>query len=80
MTLSQNTSQLLPHLLRPALVKESSQVSLSLSSLIDFETNLSSQSDDLQPIEETATIVADQRPKTEEDSRKEMLLEVREWF
>ena len=60
--------------LRPNLNKEPSQVSLDMSSLIDFE-NLSSQGDDMQMLEEPQ-VVKDQRPKTEEDTRKEMLLEV----
>ncbi len=45
-----------------------------MSSLIDFE-NLSSQGDDMQMLAELQ-VVKDQRPKTEEDTRKEMLLEV----
>jgi hypothetical protein len=45
-------------------------------SLIDFES-LSSQGDDMQMLEEREVVVVkDQRPKTEEDTRKEMLLEV----
>jgi hypothetical protein len=43
-------------------------------SLIDFES-LSSQGDDMQMLEELQ-VVKDQRPKTEDDTRKEMLLEV----
>lgn len=40
-----------------------------MSSLIDFE------GEDMEMIEEP-DIVVDQRPKTQEDARKEMLLEV----
>ncbi|EXJ86582.1 hypothetical protein A1O3_03535 [Capronia epimyces CBS 606.96] len=75
-TLPQNTSQLMPSL-RPNLFKEGSQVSLSMSSLIDFENNRSSEGDDddgMQMLEEH-DVVPDQRPKTQEESRKEMLLE-----
>lgn len=73
-TLTQQTSQLVPPL-RPNLVKEVSQISLSMSSLIDFENNLSSQDDDLLPIEEV-DVVQVQRSKNEEDLRKELVLEV----
>lgn len=73
MPLSQNTSQLVPPI-RPNLAKETSQVSLSMSSLIDFENNLPSDDDNMESIEEIVQKV--QGPKTEEDSRKEMLLEV----
>ncbi|KAK5457180.1 hypothetical protein LTS15_004961 [Exophiala xenobiotica] len=73
-TFTQSTSQLVPPL-RPNLSKEPSQVSLDMYSLIDFES-LSSQGDDMQMLEEReAVVVKDQRPKTEEDTRKEMLLE-----
>lgn len=51
------------------MVPEPSQLSLSMSSLIDFE------GEDMEMIEEP-DIVVDQRPKTQEDARKEMLLEV----
>ncbi|OAL22950.1 hypothetical protein AYO22_06858 [Fonsecaea multimorphosa] len=72
-TFTQTTSQLVPPL-RPNLAKEASQVSLSMSSLIDFDTNRSSQDDEMQMIEETE-IVNDQRPQTAEDARKQMMLE-----
>ncbi|KAK7894985.1 hypothetical protein LTR67_005724 [Exophiala xenobiotica] len=71
-TFTQSTSQLVPPL-RPNLSKEPSQVSLDMYSLIDFES-LSSQGDDMQMLEELQ-VVKDQRPKTEDDTRKEMLLE-----
>ncbi|KIX06469.1 uncharacterized protein Z518_04445 [Rhinocladiella mackenziei CBS 650.93] len=72
-TLPQNTSQFVPPL-RSNLAKETSQISVSMSSLIDFDNNLLSQGDDMQPIEE-ADLIKDQRPKTEEDTRKKMLFE-----
>ncbi|KAH0841290.1 hypothetical protein FOPE_06318 [Fonsecaea pedrosoi] len=71
-TLTQSTSQLVPPL-RPSLAKEASQVSLSMSSLIDFDTNRSSQDDEMQMIEEVETLA--QKPKAEEDARKQMMLE-----
>lgn len=67
MTLPQNTSQL-PQF-RPNLLTEASQLSLSMSSLIDFE------GDEMEVIEESE-FIPDQRPKTQEDTRKEMLVEV----
>ncbi|ETI28673.1 hypothetical protein G647_01124 [Cladophialophora carrionii CBS 160.54] len=72
-SLTQNTSQLVPPL-RPNLVKEASQVSLSMSSLIDFDNNRSSQEDDnMQMIEELDVSV--QVAAAKEDARKEMMLE-----
>ncbi|OAL29193.1 hypothetical protein AYO20_09246 [Fonsecaea nubica] len=71
-TLTQSTSQLVPPL-RPSFAKEASQVSLSMSSLIDFDTNRSSQDDEMQMIEEVETLA--QKPKAEEDARKQMMLE-----
>ncbi|EXJ85458.1 hypothetical protein A1O1_05822 [Capronia coronata CBS 617.96] len=73
-TLPQNTSQLVPAL-RPSLNQEGSQISLSMSSLIDFENNHSSQDEDNMQMIEEEEVVKDQRPKTREDIRKEMLLE-----
>ncbi|KAK4935781.1 hypothetical protein LTR10_023231 [Elasticomyces elasticus] len=67
---TQTTSQLVPSL-RPDLVKEPSQLSLSMSSLIDFDNNLSSQGDDMQMLEEPV-----QGHNSEKDTRKQMLLEV----
>ncbi|KIW35614.1 uncharacterized protein PV07_02300 [Cladophialophora immunda] len=72
-TFTQSTSQLVPPI-RPNLAKEGSQVSLSMSSLIDFDTNRSSQEDEMQMIDEPE-IVDGQEPKTEEDARKQMMLE-----
>ncbi|KIV80016.1 hypothetical protein PV11_07550 [Exophiala sideris] len=66
---TQTTSQLVPSL-RPDLVKEPSQLSLSMSSLIDFDNNLSSQGDDMQMLEEPV-----QGHNSEKDTRKQMLLE-----
>lgn len=66
-TLPEDTSQF-PQL-KPTMVPEPSQLSLSMSSLIDFE------SEDMEMIEEP-DVVVDQRPQTQEDARKEMLLEV----
>ncbi|KAI1610204.1 hypothetical protein EDD36DRAFT_467278 [Exophiala viscosa] len=66
---TQTTSQLVPPL-RPGLDKAPSQLSLSMSSLIDFDNNLSSQGDDMQMLEEP-----DHRQNSEKDARKEMLLE-----
>ncbi|KIW72764.1 hypothetical protein PV04_00939 [Phialophora macrospora] len=71
-SLTQNTSQLVPPL-RPNLVKEGSQVSLSMSSLIDFDNNRSSQDDDMQMIEELEVPI--QTAAAKEDARKEMMLE-----
>ncbi|OAP59654.1 hypothetical protein AYL99_06952 [Fonsecaea erecta] len=73
-TFTQTTSQLVPPL-RPNLAKEGSQVSLSMSSLIDFDTNRSSQDDDMEMIED-GVVANDQKPQTEEDARKQMMLEV----
>jgi hypothetical protein len=58
-------------------VKEASQISLSMSSLIDFENNRSSQ-DDMQLLESSDdTNPAEQeQPEVEQNARKEMLLEV----
>ncbi|OCT44199.1 hypothetical protein CLCR_00639 [Cladophialophora carrionii] len=73
-SLTQNTSQLVPPL-RPNLVKEASEVSLSMSSLIDFDNNRSSQEDEnMQMIEELDVPV--QIVAAKEDARKEMMLEV----
>lgn len=48
-----------------------------MSSLIDFENNLSSQSDEMQMLDELDTAEPQgQPPNPEEDTRKEMLLEV----
>lgn len=74
MTLTQHTSQLVPPL-RPNLVQEASQLSVSMSSLIDFDNNLSSQDDHLQLMEESE-FVKDRKRKIQENARKEMLLEV----
>ena len=71
---TQGTSQLVPSL-RPNLIKEASQISLSMSSLIDFENNRSSQDDDMQMIEEAAP--KEPQLKTGEEERKEMMLEVK---
>ncbi|KAL2425979.1 hypothetical protein ABEF95_008457 [Exophiala dermatitidis] len=85
-TLPQNTSQIVPPL-RPNLNKECSQISLSMSSLIDFGNNRSSQvdetedqdpaQDDMQMMEEdqATEVPKEQIPKTQEEARKEMLLE-----
>ncbi|EXJ65676.1 uncharacterized protein A1O5_11203 [Cladophialophora psammophila CBS 110553] len=72
-TFSQSTSQLVPPL-RPNLAKEASQSSLSMSSLIDFDNNRSSEDEDMQMIEELER-AKEKRPKTEKDARKEMMLE-----
>ncbi|EXJ64726.1 hypothetical protein A1O7_01064 [Cladophialophora yegresii CBS 114405] len=69
---AQTTSQLVPPL-RPNLVKESSQVSLSMSSLIDFDNNRSSQEEDMHMIEELEVPI--QVAAAKEDARKEMMLE-----
>lgn len=75
-TFTQNTSQLVPDL-RPSLAPEASQVSLmSMSSLIDFDTHRSSQDDDMQMLEETESVTKDEPRKTDEDVRREMMLEV----
>lgn len=64
-------------LVRPTFNQEPSQASLSMSSLIDFENNFSSQSDEMQMLEEhDTTEPRAQPPKPEGDTRKEMLLEV----
>lgn len=46
-----------------------------MSSLIDFDNNLSSQDDHLQLMEESE-FVKDRKRKIQENARKEMLLEV----
>jgi hypothetical protein len=76
-TFSQNTSQLVPPL-RPSLVKEVSQVSVSMSSLIDFENDRSSQdNDDLEMIGESVKEkTSEPAPKSEDELRREMLDEV----
>lgn len=72
--LPQSTSQLIPPI-RPNLPKDTSQISLSLSSLIDFENDDGLEEDDMDFIKEDAPLPK-QNPQTELDSRKEMLLEV----
>ena len=57
------------------MVKETSQLSVSMSSLIDFEDNSSHEDDDLEFIEIVEPLPK-QRPQTEEESRREMMLEV----
>ncbi|KIW44892.1 uncharacterized protein PV06_03329 [Exophiala oligosperma] len=72
---TQSTSQMVA-LVRPTFNQEPSQASLSMSSLIDFENNFSSQSDEMQMLEEhDTTEPRAQPPKPEGDTRKEMLLE-----
>ncbi|KIW15404.1 hypothetical protein PV08_05450 [Exophiala spinifera] len=73
---TQSTSQMVP-LDHPTFNQEPSQASLSMSSLIDFENNLSSQSDGTQMPEEVDTVEPPPAPppKPKEDPRKEMLLE-----
>jgi hypothetical protein len=72
--LPQSTSQLIPPL-RPNLTKETSQISLSMSSLIDFENDTAPEDDNMDYIEEASSLPK-QRPQTEAETRKEMLLEV----
>jgi hypothetical protein len=68
---TQTISQMVPSV-RPDLLKEASQTSLSMSSLIDFENNRSSQEDDMQMIEDN-----DQpEPVAAQDAHKKMMLEV----
>lgn len=79
-SLPQNTSQPIM-LLRPNLIKETSQVSVSMSSLIDFDHDKSSQGSDglqmLEPAEKHETTVEiTKTSKSEEDIRKDMLAEV----
>ncbi len=75
-TFAPSTSQLIPPL-RPNLLKETSQLSVSMSSLIDFDDGCSSQGDEMQMIEEPELQqpAVDMQSK-EEEARKEMMLEV----
>jgi len=70
----QSTSQLIPPL-RPNFTKETSQISVSMSSFVDFDNDTAPGDDHMNYIEET-TSLPKQRPQTEEETRKEMLLEV----
>ncbi|KAJ9608684.1 hypothetical protein H2200_006455 [Cladophialophora chaetospira] len=74
-TFPQSTSQLVPPL-RPNLRNETSQLSVSMSSLIDFDNDRSSQDDGMPMIEDNELPPSsEKKQETEEEARREMMHE-----